>query len=688
MVVQERHRVGLRVPREGREPHPVLAVVLLLRRHPAHHPGDVVHLQGPLPDEPRVQLVEVVVRLSRRDSRVEQHPGDPLQVLQPQRRRRHRVGVAHRLGHLAGVGAARAGGREPEPHRLVLLARPRIEGRPLVVGVLRPRDRGVAPPRGPLVVGADLGNQVLGGDAVLGLRDVVEARVVHQGRRVAHRPHPLGVAHPLVRVERARLHVVLEAEGVAHLVGHHVGEQLAHQVVWQGQRARARVEGPHLHEVPVAQQVHDVVVELDVGLENLPRARVVHVGAGRVLDRRRQPANDRIAGVLGAPVGVLLDRRRLARDDRVAEPGLLERRLPRLDALPHVRHPLRGGRGVDPEGDGGHRIGQRLVRLLLLQPPAGDVAPARRAVLVAAVVYLPHREIADPLVEQARHHRLVGQPDHAVVQHHRRAARPHAAAEHHPRPVAGGGRGRRGVGMGGPHLDVPRIRHHRLDERPVAREPARLQPRPRAELGHLGVEERGHVYHRRARLGQRLDVERPQDGVVVGGLDGARDGPRLVGDDGVGHALQQHPVAAALPLDDPAPERLPAIADALAGALDLADPEELAPQLVDGDLVEHLVVEPVHEEHALVGLRLVGDHLVVGLDAVVAIAAAPRPLFFGLFVLVGVLGRLLLFLFLRRRLRRLILGRRHSRNRQACHQPEDDGAHRTESRHGHEGAPL
>ena len=686
MVVQKGHRVRLHVPRDGREPHPVLAVVLLLRREPAHDRGDVVHLQGPLADEPGVQPVEVVVRLPRRGGGLEQHRRDALEVLQPERRRRHRVGVADRLGQLAGVGVARTGGRETEPRRLVLLARPRVEGRPLVVRGRRIRDRGIAPPGCPFVVRADLRNQVLRGDAVLRLRDVVEARVVHQGRRMAHLPHPVGVAQPIRRVERARLHVVLEAEGVPHLVGHHVGEQLAHQRVRQRQRPGARVERPDLHEVPVAHQVHHVVMELDVRLQNLPGARVVHVGAGGVLDRRRQPADDRVAGVLGAPVGVLLGGGGLSRDHRVAEPGLLERRLPRLDALPHVRHPLRGGGGVYPVGDRGDRIGQRLFRLLLLEPPAGDVPPARRAVLLAAVVDLPHREIADPLVEQARHHRLLGQLDHAVVQHHRRAAGPHAAAGPRGRSVARTGRRRRGVGVGGPDLDVPRKRNHRLDERPVPGEAARLQPRAGAELRDLGIEQPGDVDHRRPRLGERLDVERPKDRIVVRGLDRLRDRPGLVGDDGVGHALQQDPVAAAVPLDHPVPERLSAVADPLAGARDPADPEKLPPQLVHRDLVEHLVVEAVHDEHSLVGLRLLGDHLVVGLNAV-AVAAPPRPGVSGLRFLLGGFRRLLLLL-LRRLIRRLILRRGHTGNRQTRREPEDDGAHRIESRHGHEALLL
>ena len=70
---------------------------------------------------------------------------------------------------------------------------------------------------------------------------------------------------------------MLEPERVADLVGSDVLDQPAHEIVGQRQRLGARIERPDLHEVPVARQVHDVVVELDVGFENLADTRVVDV---------------------------------------------------------------------------------------------------------------------------------------------------------------------------------------------------------------------------------------------------------------------------------------------------------------------------------------------------------------------------------------------------------------------------
>ena len=78
---------------------------------------------------------------------------------------------------------------------------------------------------------------------------------------------------------RARLHVVLEAERVAHLVGEHVLEQPAHQRIGQRKLPSARIERRGLREVPGAREVLHVVVELDVRVEDLARARIVDVRA-------------------------------------------------------------------------------------------------------------------------------------------------------------------------------------------------------------------------------------------------------------------------------------------------------------------------------------------------------------------------------------------------------------------------
>src|SRR5690606_18444278 len=113
-----------------------------------------------------------------------------------------------------------------------------------------------------------------------------------------------------------------------------------------------------------------------------------------------------------------------------------------------------------------------------------------------------------------------------------------------------------------------------------------------------------------------------------GRLDRFRDGRRRIGDHVVRHGAEQDAVAAALPLDDTVAGRLAAVAGAERRPRDLADPQELAPELVARDLVEHAVTDPVDGEDALVGLRLAGDDALVranlGLAGLLAAAAASR----------------------------------------------------------------
>ena len=210
-----------------------------------------------------------------------------------------------------------------------------------------------------------------------------------------------------------------------------------------------------------------------------PVLRVVDVRTRRVLDRRRQPADHRVARVFRTPVGILGRRRRVLREDRVLEARRLERALPALDAALQIRNPL-GGRGrIDPVDDRLHRLRQRGRRVLLFETVARDVAALRRAVLVLAVVHLPHREVADALVEQARRHRLLGQQHHAVVHDDAGAAgtgRRAAAPARGRARRAGGQIGRRVVGLRRLHLDVLGERHRAIDERPRRVERARAHP--------------------------------------------------------------------------------------------------------------------------------------------------------------------------------------------------------------------
>ena len=175
--------------------------------------ADVTRLGRPLADGAVVDLLE-----HRRCPRPDASPraGDVAHhardVLEAERRRLHRIGVADRFA-LRAVAAERrcsprSGTTESCP---ASRAHCSSVGRS-VVGRARAGDRLVAPHDRVLVVRPDARDDVLERDVVLGLRDVVEARVVHDARAVPHLVHPRRAAHAVGRIRRAADLVVLQAE--------------------------------------------------------------------------------------------------------------------------------------------------------------------------------------------------------------------------------------------------------------------------------------------------------------------------------------------------------------------------------------------------------------------------------------------------------------------------------------------
>jgi len=346
----------------------------------------VAHVPAPLLHRVGVQLLELGVVLSRPFGHRDEGRHHPAQVPQGQGAGVDRVLVSHRLGEIPGIiGRVRGGPAEPG-HR-VLDARQPIEGGPFLIGRARTRDDPVPPLHGVLVIGPDLGHQEVHRNGVLRLRHVVESRVVHQRGDVSSHPPQEGRAPQTVRVVGiARLHVVGKPDRVSHLVGHHILDEPSHQGIGQGEVASSRIERAHLDEVPVPQEVHDVVIHVHFALEDLPGARVHHLPSCGVRDRRGTPVDDRLAQRVVRPVGILRGGGCIPALDRVGEPGLAERHLPGIDPLLDPRlEPFRRGR-IDPVDDRLHWIRQRGARVLLLQAESMDVAPFHGAVLPAAVI--------------------------------------------------------------------------------------------------------------------------------------------------------------------------------------------------------------------------------------------------------------------------------------------------------------
>ena len=349
----------------------------------------------------------------------------------------------------------------------------------------------------------------------------------------------------------------------------------------------------------------------------------MHVWSVRVLDRRREPANHRVAHVLGAELGVLLRRRRVPRDDRVTEAGLGERTGPILHPLFQVGPPLLGSRRIDVVHDRLDRIDQLTAlerrRVRGLQAPARDVAPRDRLVVTEPEVHLLNPEEPDPLIPHAGLHRPLRQQDHGVV--------------HLQRYGTGSGVRRRllrRIRHHHPHLYVARIAPHPVDEGPVLVQRADLvaiaDGARQAEDRHVRREQWSHVDHGCRRVGrggavargridlERGDVESLDYGLEVGVAHGFVDGQRIVGDVRVRDDPQQDAILVPLPADGLRVVLLATVADVGGRARPARHQQHLALERLERDLVVQLVVDPVDDEQPGVGHRLVGDDFAVRLD--------------------------------------------------------------------------
>ena len=231
VVEQELERFFLTRGLDVAEHQSLLTNKLLLLVLAADNARDMPHLLRPLTDRAAVNLFEIVVRrsiLPRRRRFDELHRA--LEIFHAQRGRLHGVGIAHRFRLFARVRTTRTSvARKTIPRNRVLHFRPFVERRLFVFGTLRTRDGRIAPHHCVLVVRADLRDKIIERNIVFRLRDVVEARVVHQRRRVPHLFHPRLRTHRICRVHGAGLEVVREAERMSHFVRRDVFDQTAHQ---------------------------------------------------------------------------------------------------------------------------------------------------------------------------------------------------------------------------------------------------------------------------------------------------------------------------------------------------------------------------------------------------------------------------------------------------------------------------
>ena len=572
VLQQERDRAALHRRVDGRVDGALLAAVARRDGDAAHLAPDVAQVARPLIHDLPVEVLEVAERLAVVDGPFAQVGQDALEVGQAELRGVDGV-VAQVFVLAARVERVERLRAEAQRRVVGVLFEQGLEPAALLLLALGVREDAVAPLDGPLVVLTHARHKLA--HAVAGLGDVVEARVVHDARRRAVGVGERAAAQAVDRVGLGRDPVVRQAERVSHLVGGHEADELAHHVLAELRAARVRVDGRRLHEEPVAEQPHHVVEPPDVGLEDLARAGVVDVRPVGVLDVRREVADDTVADVLGAPVGVV--GRRVFGADGVFEARRLEGHVPVRDAHLEPLAPLDRRRRVDVVDDRLDRLDELAAGVGLgvrgLQLPARDVAAALGVLGRQAVVHLADGEVAHARVVAPRAHDGVGQQHHRVRHLDRQRAR-----------RAVGRRRAGGVGQHRADLDVAGERGRARQERALFVEPAHLvalaHGRWQAEHGHVGREQVGRLDHRRgvaAGGAARLDLEARDHRLELGVAHGLVDRQAVGGDRGVADRAQQQVAALAVPAQRLRARLGAAVLEALGGAADAAHDQHLAP---------------------------------------------------------------------------------------------------------------
>ena len=315
-------------------------------------------------------------------------------------------------------------------------------------------------------------------------------------------------------------------------------------------------------------------------------------------------------------------------DNRVLKSGGGERFVPILDAFDKPGNPFLRSGGIDVINDGLHGFRYGCARILLFEAPARDVASGTGAIIVGGVIHLRGGEVADALVEQARHHRMFGQAHHAVMQHDGRAVAAHGSTAEASASTSSTrcGRGVAGarVSDGCFRFDIFGERRNVIDEgtRGVKGRGAELLAR--AHLGNVGIEQTADVDHRIA-LMICGDVERHNNGGVVGILHRFGDRSiRLRGDAEIDVA-QIHAVVVQLPGDHAIGNRRAAIADADGGLGDLRVPKVLRAEFGCRNFVVEALAHLMNGEQTLLGFRVLGNDAFIGLRVGRPAAAALPP---------------------------------------------------------------
>ena len=299
--------------------------------------------------------------------------------------------------------------------------------------------------------------------------------------------------------------------------------------------------------------------------------------------------------------------------------------MPIFDTGLDIGLPFLGRATADIKDDRLDRLRELCLGILLLQPPACDVANRfGRVVLVIGKVNEAHAEEPDARIVHARLHWIVRQLHHAVMDHGRDRAAPASTTTAERACAAGIVGTRRGVRRQHARFNIRWEGLDLLDERATTIHVAGIERTLRAELVHLFGEQVRHFDHRFLVGAIRLDGKDLDDGCEVRSFDGLGDRIIRVGANGVTHITQEHFLAAHLPADNTFTGWHACIGRAGRRLRNRCNPQHVLVKGIEWNLVVQIVINLVDVKETSLGDGLVRDHFVVRLDGVFLLVLVVR----------------------------------------------------------------
>ena len=205
-----------------------------------------------------------------------------------------------------------------------------------------------------------------------------------------------------------------------YFVRGHETDQFSHQFIIKQWLACTRIDGSCLHDIPVVQQAHDIVIPVDMRFQNLTATGIVYVRTACVRYIGRFIYDSGMTCILQTPCRIV--GRSFFSKDCVLESGFFKSRLPVVDTLNQIGNPLLGGSRINVNHNRILRFYQFSVQVFFdifvfrLKTPAGDLRFILHSLGIFVKVLVADSKVTDSAIIQSRFHRFFGEQHHRTVQ--------------------------------------------------------------------------------------------------------------------------------------------------------------------------------------------------------------------------------------------------------------------------------